>query len=130
MLDGKTLVYAAVGDSCSLFAVPGPKGEHAETKTVELLPEHSPTNLVRPPLDLASISPRSRLDLVDPVDRRDRAAHLDLPRQDEWASRLHKSGIHVVYDHPEMFDDPDNLLNVFEPDKSAPQLVESGACPV
>ena len=78
-------------------------------------------------------SARSRLDLadhVDPVDRRDRAAHLDLPRQDEWASRLHKSGIHVVYDHPEMFDDPDNLLNVFEPDKSAPQLVESAACPV
>jgi hypothetical protein len=51
-----------------------------EPTTVELIPEHSPTNM------------------------------------DEWADRLHRSGIHVVYDHPEMFDSEDNLLNVFEAD--------------
>jgi len=79
ILDGKTLVYAAVGDSCSLFGVPAAT-RGGEPTTVELIPEHSPTNV------------------------------------DEWAERLHKSGIHVVYDHPEMFESEDNLLNVFEAD--------------
>lgn len=81
IIDGTTLVYAAAGDSCSLFGVPAPTRGGTPT-TIELLPEHSPTNAA------------------------------------EWADRLHETGIHVVYDHPEMFESEDNLLNVFEPDPS------------
>lgn len=85
ILDGKTLVYAAVGDSCSIFAVPPKtKGPDARASSWEIIPEHSPTNL------------------------------------NEWAERLHSSGIHVLYDHPDMFDGPEFMLHVFCADKSAP----------
>ena len=43
IIDGSTLVYAAVGDSCSLFGVPAPTRGGTPT-TIELIPEHSPTN--------------------------------------------------------------------------------------
>ena len=76
LVNGRTLIYAAAGDSCSLLAVPQPATKTA--RTIELVPEHSPTN------------------------------------QGDWEARLCKTGVHVVFDHPEMFDDqPASLLPVF-----------------
>jgi len=34
-------------------------------------------------------------------------------RIDEWESRLRHAEVHVVYDHPELFDGPEHLINVF-----------------
>ena len=46
LLDGRTLVYAAAGDSCSVLGVPSGKGGGpAAKKVTELVPEHSPTNM-------------------------------------------------------------------------------------
>ena len=46
MLDGRTLVYAAAGDSCGIFAKSGKGALVVE----ELVAEHSPTNVkVRAP---------------------------------------------------------------------------------
>ena len=82
IIDGERLVYAAVGDSCSLYGVPGVGGQ--PNTTIELIPEHSPTNL------------------------------------NEWAERLHSSGIHVLYDSEMMFEGPEHMLHVFCRDPSAP----------
>ena len=41
MIDGRTLVYAAVGDSCGVFARPSKGGGAMVVE--ELVPEHSPT---------------------------------------------------------------------------------------
>jgi len=45
IIDGRTLVYASVGDSCGVFAVPGKPDAQGRTaiKVDELVPEHSPT---------------------------------------------------------------------------------------
>ena len=44
LLDGRTLVYAAAGDSCGLLGIP--PGKHGGAMAcVELVPEHSPTNM-------------------------------------------------------------------------------------
>ena len=89
MLDGRTLIYAAAGDSCSLLGVPKADGTF---ETLELIPEHSPTY------------------------------------QPDWEARLCSTGVHVVFDHPDMFDDqPNNLLPVFTrtADGSAWELAES-----
>jgi len=37
-------------------------------------------------------------------------------RVDEWCARLAGTGVLVVYNHPDMFDDPDCLFHVFKPD--------------
>jgi hypothetical protein len=86
VVDGRTLVYAGAGDSCALLGVPPAKrAAGGAPRTVELVPEHSPTNL------------------------------------HDFASRLHSTGVHVVYDHPDMFENqPANLIPVFERDASAP----------
>ena len=42
LLDGRTLVYAAVGDSCGLLAVPA---AGAAAKVEELIAEHLPTKV-------------------------------------------------------------------------------------
>ena len=79
LLDGRHLVYAAAGDSCSLLGVPN--ASKGAARTIELIPEHSPTN------------------------------------QNDWELRLHKTGVHVVFDHAAMFDDqPASLLPVFTKD--------------
>jgi serine/threonine protein phosphatase PrpC len=78
IVDGRTLVYAAAGDSCALLGVPTRAGT---MKAIELIPEHSPTNRA------------------------------------DWADRMCKTGVHVVFDHPEMFDDqPASLIPVWTPD--------------
>ena len=91
-IDGRTLVYAAAGDSCALLGVPNtaaarggssatPEEEGAFVVT-ELVPEHSPTN------------------------------------PQDWSERLCKTGVHVVFDTgAEMFDDqPASLLPIFTKD--------------
>ena len=89
LIDGRTLVYAAAGDSCALLGVPlgkraAAKAGEAESafKTIELVPEHSPTNL------------------------------------NDWATNLCHTGVHVVFDTgPDMFDDqPKSLLPIFTKD--------------
>ncbi len=85
LVDGRTLVYATVGDSCGVLAVPPSEGKRVSegggsmgVTVDELVAEHSPTNLR------------------------------------EFTSRLCHTGVHVVYDHPDMFDDqPNNLVPVF-----------------
>ena len=83
LIDGKTLVYAAAGDSCAVLGVPRAGGGGGGGMAVtELVPEHSPTN------------------------------------PECWAQRLCKTGVHVVFDHPDMFDDqPHNLLPIFTKDR-------------
>ena len=46
-IDGRTLVYAAAGDSCALLGVPcrSEDGERGAFAVEELVPEHSPTNV-------------------------------------------------------------------------------------
>jgi len=78
LIDGRTLIYASAGDSCSLLGLPAASGAPI---TTELVPEHSPTN------------------------------------QKCWEERLQHTGVHVVFDHPDMFDDqPHNLLPIFTRD--------------
>jgi len=46
LVDGRTLIYASSGDSCSVLGVPDGKGSGPDGHVVtELIPEHSPTNL-------------------------------------------------------------------------------------
>jgi len=74
IIDGKTLVFASVGDSVGIFARPGGDGELMVEK---LAPEHIPGYLK------------------------------------DWEERLHSTGVLVVYDHPDMFEGPENLLHIF-----------------
>ena len=77
LIDGRTLIYAAAGDSCALLGVPH-REDGGGVRTIELVPEHSPTNV------------------------------------NDWEERLCKTGVHVVFDHPDMFDDqPASLIPVF-----------------
>mmetsp|Transcript_69798 Transcript_69798/g.115924 ORF Transcript_69798/g.115924 Transcript_69798/m.115924 type:complete len:698 (+) Transcript_69798:40-2133(+) len=78
VIDGHQLVYAAVGDSAGILAVPSSRG--SAPNVIELIPEHSPTRI------------------------------------DEWSARLCKTPVLVVYNHPDMFEDPSCLLHVFDVD--------------
>lgn len=42
VVDGRTLIYASVGDSCGVFAKPN-KADKLDV--FEIVPEHSPTNM-------------------------------------------------------------------------------------
>mmetsp|Transcript_3480 Transcript_3480/g.7852 ORF Transcript_3480/g.7852 Transcript_3480/m.7852 type:complete len:609 (-) Transcript_3480:633-2459(-) len=82
LIDGEHLVFAMVGDSAAIFAIPSKQGAADEVKVTELIPEHSPTRL------------------------------------DEFIARFSDSAGMVVYNLPDMFDDPDCMLTVFCPDGS------------